>query len=569
MEIINVQQGSEAWHSLRANHFTASEAPVMMAASGKMRRDELLHIKATGSEREVSDWVQKNLFDKGHAYEDSARRIVEEMIGQELFPATAISDDGKLLASFDGITMLEDILFEHKMWNTTLAESVRNNDLPEEYYWQLEQQLLVSGADCAYFVVSDGTRENFEHLVYTPVAGRADALRAGWDQFAADLTSYKAPELPEPTVCKTFMRLPALVIEVDGAVKSSNLQVYQNEALNFIRSINTELSTDQDFADAEQTVKFCDSAEKELVAVKQRVLAQTADIDELFRTIDLLCDEMRNKRLLLNKLVKSRKDELRQEIISEANASLKQTHGELNTSLNGVTLPLPRTDFAGAMKGKRTIVTLRSAVNDELARAKIELNQTAEKYARNLTLISDIDDKYKNLFRDLPLIIGHDYDHLKLLIDQRINEQLEAERKAAEAAVEAAKVVENASAAIEPIVEPAGKTYASTKPAPMATALSIALPKDLLKELVWSDEWEDEQGKTIKVIHREQTGSRRWESDHLMIFTLGGKLYGSTYSLGLTECQESLPYEYEPDQIECLQMEAYEVTVTRYRKVPA
>ncbi|MBJ2111310.1 hypothetical protein JFQ86_00580 [Serratia ureilytica] len=66
MQIINVQQGSAEWHALRAKHFTASEAPVMMAASSKMRRDELLSMKATGSEREISDWVQTNLFDKGH-----------------------------------------------------------------------------------------------------------------------------------------------------------------------------------------------------------------------------------------------------------------------------------------------------------------------------------------------------------------------------------------------------------------------------------------------------------------------------------------------------------------------
>lgn len=73
MQIINVQQGTPEWHALRSRHFTASEAPVMMAASNKMRRDELLSMKATGSEREFSDWVQTNLFDKGHAQEATAR----------------------------------------------------------------------------------------------------------------------------------------------------------------------------------------------------------------------------------------------------------------------------------------------------------------------------------------------------------------------------------------------------------------------------------------------------------------------------------------------------------------
>ncbi|HEN3601653.1 TPA: YqaJ viral recombinase family protein [Yersinia enterocolitica] len=147
MQIINVQQGTPEWHALRSRHFTASEAPVMMAVSSKMRRDELLNMKATGSEREISDWVQTNLFDKGHAQEATARVIVESIIGSELFPATAIDDDGYLLASFDGMTMMEDVLFEHKMWNATLALAVKNKDLPPEYYWQLEQQLAVSDAE--------------------------------------------------------------------------------------------------------------------------------------------------------------------------------------------------------------------------------------------------------------------------------------------------------------------------------------------------------------------------------------------------------------------------------------
>ena len=42
MKIHNVAQGSEAWHALRANYFTASEAPAMMGASKQMKRTELL-----------------------------------------------------------------------------------------------------------------------------------------------------------------------------------------------------------------------------------------------------------------------------------------------------------------------------------------------------------------------------------------------------------------------------------------------------------------------------------------------------------------------------------------------
>ncbi|MFT0547892.1 hypothetical protein ACMHYO_16375 [Allopusillimonas ginsengisoli] len=46
----------------------------------------------------------------------------------------------------DGLTMLGDIVFEHKLWNEELAEQVRAGNLDPHYYWQLEQQLYVAEA---------------------------------------------------------------------------------------------------------------------------------------------------------------------------------------------------------------------------------------------------------------------------------------------------------------------------------------------------------------------------------------------------------------------------------------
>ncbi len=140
MEILNLKQGSAEWHSKRAMCRTASEAPAMMSATSKMKRDELLQMKKFGGEKEISWFVQKFLFDKGHEYEAMARPIIEKLINDELYPATVIEtiEGIPMLASLDGQTMLEDVIFEHKMWNEALAESVRNEDLSPEYYWQLE-----------------------------------------------------------------------------------------------------------------------------------------------------------------------------------------------------------------------------------------------------------------------------------------------------------------------------------------------------------------------------------------------------------------------------------------------
>lgn len=145
-----------------------------MRASKQMKRTELLHAKKTGLDRDVSWWVQKNLFDKGHEAEALARPILEGRIGEDLFPV--VGTEGDLLASLDGCTILGDVLFEHKMWNERLAADVRAGTLDPHYYWQLEQQLLVSGAEKVIFVCSDGTEEKFVSMEYTPAPQRSSQV---------------------------------------------------------------------------------------------------------------------------------------------------------------------------------------------------------------------------------------------------------------------------------------------------------------------------------------------------------------------------------------------------------
>ena len=47
-------------------------------------------------------------------------------------------------------------------------------------------------------------------------------------------------------------------------------------------------------------------------------------------------------------------------------------------------MPQVPADFAGTIKGKRTVESLRSAVNDELARAKIEASNIATRIHANV-----------------------------------------------------------------------------------------------------------------------------------------------------------------------------------------
>lgn len=461
MIIHNVIQGSDEWHALRDSYKTASEAPAMMGASKLMRRNELLHAKKTGLDKDVHWWVQKFLFDRGHEVEALARPIVERIIGEDLYPV--VGTRGDLLASMDGLTMLGDTIFEHKLWNPELAEQVRNGDLGPQYYWQLEQQLYVAQAKRAIFVVSDGTEENMVYYWYEPVRGRAKRLLDGWNQFEADLGVFEpsAEAAPAP-IGRTPENLPALRIEVTGMVTNSNLIAFREHAMAVLGAIKTDLKTDQDFADADKTVKWCKDVEDRLAAAKQHALSQTASIDELFRTVDAISEETRAKRLELDKLVKARKDTIRLEIKTTAEQAARNYTMTINNRLAPVSLPPVLFDFAGVMKGKKTVSSLQDAADTELARFKIEANNLADKMDANLRTIRAAGHDF--LFPDLQTLVVKEVDDLAAIIDNRIA-QHEIEKEA-ELEREREKIRQ----------EEADKAQPATAPepaAPVTTAASI------------------------------------------------------------------------------------------------
>ena len=460
MKIHNVAQGSAEWHALRAQHFTASEAPAMMGASKYQTRTELLTLKKTGIAPDVTP-SQQFIFDKGHATEALARPLVEVMIGEELYPV--VGTEGNLLASLDGATELGETLFEHKLWNESLVAQVKAEDLAPHYYWQLEQQLLVSGAERVIFVCSDGTAENFVSMEYRPVAGRAEQLIEGWKQFEADLAEHTPHAAVVEVVAAVIETLPTLSVQLEGAVKSSNLPAFQSTVMARIQAINTDLQTDQHFADAEEMVKFCDKAEKNIDLVKANALAQTASIDELFKTLDTIQEELRKKRLMLDKLVKARKVSIREDIAMDAAKALQVHIDRINASLGGkARMPAVPADFAGAIKGKKTIASLRDAADSELARAKIAASQIGDSIRNNLASLDELAADYMFLFNDVQQLVMKASDDLVALIKVRISEHQKAEQQKADAKRIAEEQEAQRLAAIKP--EPVVEKVATPEP---------------------------------------------------------------------------------------------------------
>ena len=483
MKVHNVQQGTPEWLALRASHFTASEAPAMMGASKFQTRNDLLAMKKTGIVPDVTP-QQQAAFDRGHATEEMARPLAEEDIGEELYPIVGTS--GNLLASMDGATMLGDVLFEHKLWNEKLVAQIRARELDPHYYWQLEQQLLVSGAKRVLFVCSDGTRDKYVSMEYTPVPGRREELIAGWAQFEQDLGEFVPQETKVEAIGAAPDQLPALRIDVTGMVTASNLDAFKSHALTVISNISTELKTDQDFADADATVKWCGEVEDKLKAAKEHALSQTESIDVLFKAIDDIAAETRRKRLELEKLVKARKDMIRSDIVMDAAKALQDHVDQINATLGGrIRMPRVASDFAGAIKGKKSISSLREAADAELARAKIDASRIADGIRVNQASLNELAADHKFLFQDFQDLALKANDDLVALIKVRINEynqqQEELKRQEEEKAQQLAAQQQQQKQAAEPVVEQPVKVAEELAPVaatPIKPAAAVQQPAD-------------------------------------------------------------------------------------------
>ncbi|WP_434033558.1 YqaJ viral recombinase family protein [Cupriavidus sp. a3] len=485
----NLVQGSPEWQAFRFSYHGASEAAAMLGLSQNMKRNELLHIKKTAMPKEFSQFVQERILDRGHELEAMARPLVEEDLGEELYPVTC--SRGKESASCDGLTMSGDIAFEHKQWNEDLAALVRQGIVPDSHMPQCQQIMMVTGADRVRFVVSDGTRERFVWTDVEPVQDWFNRIMAGWKQFDRDVEDYEPREIEAKPEGRTPETLPALLIEVTGQVTASNLEPFRQHAIAVFRGINRDLQTDQDFADAEKTVKWCAEVESKLKSAKQHALAQTESIDALFRTIDDVTAEAARVRLDLDKLVTKRKAEIKESIIVCGRNAFAAHVQALKEETGGVWVELGMPDFAGAAKGKRSVASIQDAVDTMLANAKIDADASAKRLRANVAYLDEAIKGYEFLFSDRHGLATKQLDDIKMVVSNRIEkhkldeqrkeeeqrerirreEQAKLEREAADkraAEEKAAREAEQAKQADEPAPAPAPAAAPAARPAPVA-----------------------------------------------------------------------------------------------------
>lgn len=438
MQLFKVEQGTPGWHELRDAHLTASDASAMMGASKYKSRTQLLKEKKFGVKEKITS-AKRALFDKGHAAEDAARELLEVDMLESLAPVVGgIEIDGlKLLASLDGLSEDQRLVFEHKLWNETLAENVRNGALEDTHYWQLEHQLLVSGAENALFMTSDGTADKREYMHYRSIPERRERLIAGWKQFNKDLESFELEAKKEAVIAEKTS-LPAISYSVTGTEISTNIGV----CLEQIKAMASEemdkiLETDQDFADKDQLTKDVKKARaglKDMIAKVRGEFVSYSQFEEIAQELDGVLQQMQSHG---ERQVKLAKEAKKQAIWTEADNNLRQHIAECDAKLKpmllaGIMGGAFTPDWTGAMKGRRTIESLEDAVSEELAKWKVEIAQVMDRVVPNLQYLRDHAD-YKFLFYDAQQLVNQDAKPFQAIIKSRIADHKQAEEERLEA----------------------------------------------------------------------------------------------------------------------------------------
>lgn len=486
MRTLNLAQGSPEWLAHRRTTRNASDAPAMMGASPYVTRAELVRQYATGVQREIDERTQA-IFDRGHEVEPALRRFAEDRIEDELYPVTGVDDYGYLGASFDGVTLDDTIIFEAKQASEEKFQCIERGEIPPADRWQITQQFAVcESAGVCYYCVGDGTPDGtrFLKIERSQVEGDIPRLIAAWRQFDEDVANYQPePEAPPTPVGRAPDQLPALSVQVTGMVTASNLAEFKANAMAVLGSINRDLKTDEDFANADKTVKWCQGVEERLEATKQQVLGQTADIEAVFRTMDEVKAEARKIRLELDKLVTKQKETRKEEIVRAGADAVRAHYGQINATMGEHRILPPGQlvqDLGAAIKGKKSLASMKDAVDTAVAGFKIAASEQAERVRANVRVLEMEQGSHGVLFPDrVALCATKTPEDLRNLItariaqakaDQEKRDEEKRQREADEAARQESRG-NDASAAAEPTT-----TAPTRAPAPVTRVGAGAAP---------------------------------------------------------------------------------------------
>lgn len=148
-------QGSIEWLAFRVGKIGSSDAPVIMGVSKFKTALQLYEeMKGLAPLPEVT-WPMK----RGTELEPDARDWYINNQGIQMFPTVKVHPEHDfLIASMDGVSFSEKIGLEIKCPVNARAkvDQIIENGIPDDYYAQIQHQMMVCGMDHIDLVIFDG-----------------------------------------------------------------------------------------------------------------------------------------------------------------------------------------------------------------------------------------------------------------------------------------------------------------------------------------------------------------------------------------------------------------------------
>lgn len=155
MTIIDIEQGSEAWHRHRAGKITGTRFATLMSGDSTKGYKDLINELAGETISGVKDDSYSNaIMERGVELEPEARAVYEiemDCIVDKVGFCLMDGYEDWVGVSPDGITDLGMIEIKCPLIKTHMSY-IEANRLPNEYKWQVQGNLLATGLDYCDFM---------------------------------------------------------------------------------------------------------------------------------------------------------------------------------------------------------------------------------------------------------------------------------------------------------------------------------------------------------------------------------------------------------------------------------
>ena len=200
----DLPQGSDEWLKVRSCYGMASEVPAALSKSPWMPATPLQLYEVKNGTRVIE--VNEAML-RGTRLEPAARAALELNMEISFDPVVVTCEiDGiPIGASLDGWNEEQSIVAEIKVpmkgEESTLWEAlVKGNDIPDQYDYQTQQQLLVTGAEKLIFWVYDhNTNSAVMQTIYPDPEKQSEILKA-WKSFWEYMKKGEAPPVSDKDV---------------------------------------------------------------------------------------------------------------------------------------------------------------------------------------------------------------------------------------------------------------------------------------------------------------------------------------------------------------------------------